>query len=222
MRTMTSTELYLRLLGHVKPYWRVFLFGILGMMVVAATEPALPAMMKPLIDGTFIEKDPDIMRWLPALIVALFVVRGVASYLAAYALSWVGTRLVTDLRNAMFAKLLALPAAFHERQPSGALISKFTFDVTQVTAAATSALTIVFRDTLAIVGLLAYLMWLNWKLTLLALVMGPPIVAVVRLLGGRLRKSSREVQQAMGQITQVIEEAIGAHKVVKLFGGQGS
>ena len=217
---MTNTALYLRLLSHVKPYWRVFLFGILAMTVVAATEPALPALMKPLIDGTFIEKDPDIMRWLPVVIVALFMVRGVASYLAAYALSWVGTRLVTDLRNAMFAKLLALPAAFHERQPSGALISKFTFDVTQVTAAATSALTVVFRDTLAIAGLLGYLLWLNWKLTLLALVMGPPIVAVVRLLGGRLRKSSREVQQAMGQITQVIEEAIGAHKVVKLFGGQ--
>ena len=220
MHTMTSTELYLRLLGHVKPYWRVFVLGILGMTVVAATEPALPALMQPLVEGTFIEKDPVVMRWLPVVIVALFVVRGIASYLAAYALSWVGTRLVTDLRNAMFAKLLALPASFHERQPSGVLISKFTFDVTQVTAAATSTLTIVFRDTLAIVGLLAYLLWLNWKLTLLALVMGPPIVMVVRLLSVRLRNSSREVQQAMGQITQVIEEAIGAHKVVKLFGGQ--
>ena len=220
MRTMTSTELYLRLLGHVKPYWRVFVLGILGMTVVAATEPALPALMQPLVEGTFIEKDPVVMRWLPVVIVALFVVRGVASYLAVYALSWVGTRLVTDLRNTMFAKLLALPASFHERQPSGALISKLTFDVTQVTAAATSTLTIVFRDTLAIVGLLAYLLWLNWKLTLLALVMAPLIVAVVRLASVRLRNSSREVQQAMGQITQVIEEAIGAHKVVKLFGGQ--
>jgi subfamily B ATP-binding cassette protein MsbA len=217
---MTNTALYLRLLSYVKPYWRVFGLGILGMMAVAATEPALPALMKPLIEGTFIEKDPVVMRWLPVAIVALFVVRGLASYLAAFALNWVGTRLVTDLRNAMFARLLTLPASFHERQPSGALISKLTFDVTQVTAAATSALTIVFRDTLAIAGLLSYLLWLNWKLTLLALVMGPLIVAVVRVLSVRLRNSSREVQQAMGQITQVIEEAIGAHKVVKLFGGQ--
>ena len=217
---MTNTALYLRLLSYVRPYWRVFGLGIFGMMVVAATEPALPALMKPLIEGTFIEKDPVVMRWLPVAIVALFVVRGLASYLAAFALNWVGTRLVTDLRNAMFAKLLALPASSYERQASGALISKLTFDVTQVTAAATSALTIVFRDTLAIAGLLSYLLWLNWKLTLLALVMGPLIVAVVRMLSVRLRSSSREVQQAMGQITQVIEEAIGAHKVVKLFGGQ--
>ncbi len=217
---MTSTELYLRLLRYVTPYWRVFALGILGMTVVAATEPALPALMKPLIEGTFIDKDPDLIRWVPAAIVALFAVRGAAAYVAAYALGWVGYRLVTDLRNAMFEKLLTLPSAFYDEQPSGGLISKLTYDVTQVSAAATSALTIIFRDTLAIVGLLSYLLWLNWKLTLLAFVIAPLIVGVVRVLGVRLRNSSREVQQAMGYITQVIEETIGGHKVVKLFGGQ--
>jgi len=217
---MSNTALYLRLLANVRPYWRVFALGILGMTVVAATEPALPALMKPLIEGTFIEKDPALIRWLPVVIIVLFAVRGAAAYVASYALGWVGNRLVTDLRNAMFARLIALPARFFDNQPSGALISKLTYDVTQVTGAATSALTIVFRDTLAIVGLLAYLLWLNWKLTLFALVMGPLIVAVVRVLSRRLRSSSREVQQAMGYITQVIEEAIGGHKVVKLFGGQ--
>ncbi|MBI3044401.1 MAG: lipid A export permease/ATP-binding protein MsbA [Betaproteobacteria bacterium] len=217
---MTNTALYLRLLRHVAPHWRVFALGCLGMMVVAATEPALPALMKPLIEGTFIDKDPALIRWMPVVIVALFAIRGAAAFVAAYSLGWVGSRLVTDLRNAMFARLLALPARFYDEQPSGGLISKLTFDVTQVTAAATSALTIVFRDTLAIAGLLAYLLWLNWKLTLFALVMGPLIVAVVRVLSVRLRSSSREVQSAMGSITQVIDETISGHKVVKLFGGQ--
>jgi len=220
MGAMTSTELYLRLLSYVKPYWRVFAFGILGMIIVAATEPVLPALMKPLIEGTFIEKDPVVIQWLPAVIVVLFLVRGVATFLAAYGFNWVGTRLVTDLRNALFGKLLTMPAAFFEQQPSGVLVSKLTFDVTQVTVAATSALTLVFRDALAIVGLLAYLMWLNWKLTLITLAMAPLIFGVVRVLSVRLRRSSREVQDAMGYITQVIEEAIGGHKVVKLFGGQ--
>ncbi|OGA22183.1 MAG: lipid A export permease/ATP-binding protein MsbA [Betaproteobacteria bacterium RIFCSPLOWO2_02_FULL_67_26] len=217
---MSNSALYLRLLSHVKPHWRVFALGVLGMAAVAATEPMLPALLKPLIEGTFIEKDPVLIRWMPVAIVVLFAVRGAAAFVAAYSLGWVGNRLVTDLRNAMFAKLLALPAPFYDEQPAGGLISKLTFDATQVTAAATSALTIVFRDTLAIVGLLAYLLWLNWKLTLFALVMAPLIVLVVRVLSVRLRNSSREVQQAMGYITQVIEEAIGAHKVVKLFGGQ--
>jgi subfamily B ATP-binding cassette protein MsbA len=220
MRPMTSTQLYLRLLRHVKPYWRMFLLGILGMVVYAATAPALPALAKPIIEGTFIERDPVVMQWLPVAIVLLFVVRGLATFVAAYGINWVGTRLVTDLRNAMFGKLLALPAAFYEREPAGTLISKLTFDVTQVTAAATSALTIVFRDMLVIVGLLAYLLWLNWKLTLFALAVAPVIVGIVQAFSIRLRRSSREVQDAMGHITQVIDEAIGGHKVVKLFGGQ--
>jgi ATP-binding cassette, subfamily B, bacterial MsbA len=217
---MTNTALYLRLLAHVKPYWRIFALGIAGLVIVAATEPVLPALMKPLIEGTFIDKDPGVMRWIPAAIVGLFVVRGLATYLAGYAVGWVGSRVVADLRNAMFAKLTVLPASYYDDQPSGNLISRLTFDVTQVTAAATSVLTIVFKDTLAIVGLLAYLLWLNWPLTLLALTMGPLIVLVVRAVSWRLRASSREVQQAMGYITQVIEEAIGGHRVVKLFGGQ--
>ncbi len=217
---MTNTALYLRLLAHVKPYRRVFALGISGLVIVAATEPALPALMKPLIEGTFIEKDAGIMRWIPAAIVGLFALRGLATYLATYAMGWVGSRVVADLRNAMFAKLLALPAAYFDNQPAGSLVSKLTFDVTQVTAAATSVLTIVFRDTLAIVGLLAYLLWLNWPLTLLALMMAPLIVLVVRAVSRRLRASSREVQRAMGDITQVIDEAIGGHRVVKLFGGQ--
>jgi len=220
MRTMTSTELYLRLLSHVKPYWKVFALGLLGMTIAAATEPVLPALMKPLIEGTFIERDPFLIRWLPVAFIGLILLRGIAGFLAAYGLNWVGTRLVTDLRNAMFARLLALPASHYEQQPSGVLISKLTFDVMQVTAAATTALTIVFRDALAIIGLLAYLLWLNWKLTLFALAMAPLIVGIVRVLSVRLRNASREVQQAMGLITQVIEEAIGGHKVVKLFGGQ--
>ena len=201
---MTNAELYLRLLAHVKPYRRVFAIGIAGMVIVAATEPVLPALMKPLIEGTFIDKDPTIMRWIPLVIVGLSLVRGLATYLASYAMGWVGSRVVADLRNAMFAKLLVLPASYYDEQPSGSLISKLTFDVTQVTAAATSVLTVVFKDTLAIVGLLAYLLWLNWPLTLLALTMAPLIVLVVRSVSGRLRASSREVQQAMGYITQVI------------------
>ncbi len=216
----SNTALYLRLLAYVRPYWRVFALGIFGMVILAATEPVLPAMMKPLIDGAFIERNTTVIRWIPAALLGLYVLRGLASYLGSYAMGWVGSRVVADLRNAMFAKLLALPAAYYDDEPSGTLVSKLTYDVTQVTAAATSVLTLVFKDSLAIIGLLAYLLWLNWALTLLALIMAPLIVLVVRAISVRLRASSREVQQAMGYITQVLEEAIGGHRVVKLYGGQ--
>ena len=217
---MTSTELYLRLLKYVAPYWRVFALSLLGMVIVALTEPALPALMKPLLDGTFVHKDETLMRWMPVVIVALVLVRGSAEYMASYAINWVGNKLVMDLRQAMFDKLLSLPTAVYDERASGNLISKLTYDVTQVTAAGTSVLTVLFKDTLSLIGLLAWMLWLNWKLTLLSLIMVPLIVGVVRLVSVRLRNSSRAVQQAMGDLTQVLQETIDGHKVVKLFGGQ--
>jgi subfamily B ATP-binding cassette protein MsbA len=217
---MTSTELYLRLLRYVAPYWKVFVLALLGMMVVAVTEPALPALMKPLLDGTFVHKDEALMRWMPWVILALVVVRGSAEYVASYGINWVGNKLVMDLRQAMFDKLLTLPNSVYDDRATGNLISKLTYDVTQVTSAGTSVLTALFKDSLSLLGLLAWLLWLNWKLTLLALVMAPLIVGVVRLISVRLRSSSRAVQQAMGDVTQVLQETIDGHKVVKLFGGQ--
>jgi subfamily B ATP-binding cassette protein MsbA len=220
MLQMTSAELYLRLLKYVAPYWRIFALSLVGMVVVGLTEIALPAMMKPLLDGTFVYKDVTLMRWMPAVILALVAVRGSAEYTAAYCINWVGNKLVMDLREAMFSKLLALPTAYYDDHASGNLISKLTYDVTQVTAAATSVLTVVFKDTVSLIGLLAYMVWLNWKLTLLAIVMTPLIVGVVRVISLRLRNSSRAVQQSMGDVTQVLQETIEGHKVVKLFGGQ--
>ncbi|HEY9447174.1 MAG TPA: lipid A export permease/ATP-binding protein MsbA [Burkholderiales bacterium] len=217
---MTSTELYLRLLRYVRPYRGVFALAILGMIIVAATEPMLPAIMKPLLDGTFVRKDAAIMVWMPAIIIILALARGLGEYMAGYCINWVGTRLVMDLRNRMFRKLLELPTAYYDDHPAGNLISKVTFDVTQVTAAATSVLTVVFKDTLSIIGLLGWMLWLNWQLTLLSLVMTPIIIVIVRLISKRLRSASRDVQRAMGDVTQVLQEAIEGHKVVKLFGGR--
>ena len=220
VQTLSGTALYARLMRHVRPYWRVFALGVLGVVVVAATEPALPALLKPLLDGVFVNKDAAVIRWTPVFIVGLFVIRGLAEYVAQYALNWVGNRLVMDLRRTMFSKLLSLPARYYDDQASGNLISKLTFDVMQVTTAATSVLMAIFRESLVIIGLLGWMLWLNWKLTLLALVMVPVIVLVVRTISVRLRNTSRNVQTQMGEMTQVIQETIEGHRVVKLFGGQ--
>jgi len=217
---LTSSQLYRRLMTYVLPYWRVFAVSLLGMVVMAATEPALPALMKPMLDGTFVNKDKALMQLVPLVIVALFAVRGVASYVSAYAINWVGNKVVMDLRAAMFDKLLLLPARYYADHASGNLISKLTFDVTQVTHAATNVVTVMVKDTLTIAGLLAWMFYLNWQLALLALLMAPVIVLIVRLISGRLRSMSREAQQAMGDITQVLQESIENHKVVKLYGGQ--
>ena len=217
---LTSAQLYIRLLGYVKPYWRTFAISILGMAVTAATEPLLPALLKPMLDGTFIHKDDTVIKLAPLIILLIFFVRGVASFVGTYTIGWVGNKVVMDLRAEMFHKLLTLPTRYYDDHATGNLISKLSFDVTQVTSAATSVVTVSIRDSIIIVGLLGWLFYLNWKLTLLSLVMVPIIAIILRIINARLRDSSRDAQLAMGDITQVIEESVAAHKVVKLFGGQ--
>jgi subfamily B ATP-binding cassette protein MsbA len=216
----SSLQLYLRLLGNVKPYWGPFAFSIVGMVVTAVTEPAFPALLKPLLDGSFVHKEGGLLKWLPALIVGLFLVRGIASYASDYAIGWVANRVVMDLRNAMFAKLVRLPTYYYDTHTSGSLVSKFTFDVLQLTGAATSVVSVLFRDSLTIVALLGYLFYLNWQLTLVALLVGPPAVVITRGFSGRLRAMSRAEQAAMGDLNHALEESIGCHRVVKVFGGQ--
>ena len=217
---MTNTKLYFRLLGYVRPYWRVFAISIVGMAISASTEPLLPMLLKPFLDGTFVHKDDAVLHWAPILLLIIFAVRGVVSFVGTYAIGWVGHKLVMDLRQAMFSKLLTLPTRYYDENATGQLISKLMFNVVQVTDAATNVVTITLRDSIIIVGLLSWLIYLNWKLTLLSLVMVPLIVFIMRIINKRLRNASRESQLAMGDVTQVIEESVTAHKVVKLFGGQ--
>jgi subfamily B ATP-binding cassette protein MsbA len=216
----TSLQLYLRLLRYVKPYWAPFALSIAAMVVTALTEPAFPALLKPLLDGSFVDKKGGLLVWLPALIVAVFLVRGFASYVSDYTIGWVANKVVMDLRNAMFANLVRLPTNYYDNHTSGRLISKFTFDVLQVTGAATSVISVLFRDSLTIAGLLAWLFWLNWKLTLVALLVGPPAILITRGFSKRLRAMSRAEQTAMGDLNHALEESIGCHRVVKVFGGQ--
>jgi subfamily B ATP-binding cassette protein MsbA len=216
----TSLQLYLRLLGYVKPYWRVFGAALAAMAVFSATEPAMPALIKPLIDGTFVDKDMSVLRWAPIAIVALFLVRGAASFVADYCSNWVAQKVVVDLRKHMFATLVRLPTAFYDANTTGSLISKYTFNVQQVTGAATSAVTVLVKDTLAVLGLLGFMLYINWKLAAATLLIGPPIMLIIRKFSRRLRAMSRAEQAAMGDLNHVLEESIGCHRVVKVFGGQ--
>ena len=217
---MTGTELYFRLLRYVKPYWGVFALSILGMLITAATEVALPIAVKPFLDGTFVNKDPFLVTWVPVLMVLLYVIRGSGAYIGTYASTWVGNKVVMDLRDQMFRRMLALPLGYFHDNTTGNLISRFTFDAAQVTAAATNVVMVLVKDSVTILGLLAYLLYIDWKLTLISLIMVPPIAVVVRYFNVRLRNMSRKTQQAMGDITQVLQETVECNKVVKVFGGQ--
>ncbi|MFP5403514.1 MAG: lipid A export permease/ATP-binding protein MsbA [Gammaproteobacteria bacterium] len=198
----------------------MFALSIVALVLTAATEPLLPALFKPLLDEGFVAKNETFIKWIPILLLALFLVRGVTSFVSTYCMAWVGSRLVMDLRAAMFDKLMTLPTRYFDQHPSGQLIAHLAFNVTQVTQAATSSLTTLVRDSVTVLGLLGYLVWLNWRLTLIVFALVPLTLWVVKIASTRLRGLSRKAQQNIGELTQVIDEAVGGHRVVKLYGGE--
>jgi subfamily B ATP-binding cassette protein MsbA len=221
MSAPSSRELYGRLLSYVRPYSRMFGLAVLCMVAGAATEPLFPAMIKPLLDHGFGSGGPDVPPIVFAgAIVAIFVVRGILTFTSSYLLNWVANRVVLDLRTAMFDRLLRLPARFFDDHTSGSLLSKVAYDVNGVSGAATTVLTVMVRDSIAVIGLLGWLLYLNWKLTLIALVIAPPIGLTVRAIASRLRQMARGAQRSTGDLVHVLQEAIECHKVVKVYGGE--
>jgi len=217
--TTSSFPIYIRLLYHVRPYFRVFALAIGGMLALAATEWMLPALLKRLIDKDFDAAANGISLLLPALLVGLFTLRGVLSYVGTVALAWISHRTVMDIREAMFRNLITLPAAYFDERAAGALVSKFTFDVTQVSQATTRVLTVLVKDSAVIVALLVYLFYLNWRLATLLLVLAPPVAYVVYTVSRRMREKSRMLQRSIGQINQIAEESIRGQREIKIYAG---
>lgn len=216
----SNRVLYLRLLAYVRPYWKAFTLAVIGMVTTAATEPVFPAIMKYLLDQGFHTDDTRMVWLIPAGIVGLFLLRSVFVYVTGYLMMWISSRMVTDLRRAMFAKLLTLPSQHFDRHSAGQLISRLVYDVSHVSEAATSALVTMVRESLTALALLAYLLYLDWQLTLITLAVGPVIAYTVRTFGKRMRAASQKSLQAMRQISHTVEETVKAQKVVKVFGGQ--
>ena len=211
--------LYLRLLRRVLPYRRTFALGLAAMVVLGATEPAIPALLERVV-GSFEERALDGVPVYAALFLGVFLVRGLSSFLSVFALESVAARLVMDLRQDMFARLIRIPAPAYDDAASGSFISKVTFDAQQVTGAATRAVTVLVRDSVAVIGLLGWMLWIDWKLTCIALAAAPAVIAIVVYFGRRLRRMSHGLQRTMGDVTHVLQESIEGHKVVKVFSGQ--
>ena len=224
-----SRQLYLRLLRYVRPYWRTLVLGLFLSAVAAAMEPFLPALMKPLLDNGFVPRGQGDMAdgllqrapWVvPLIIVGIMTLRGIVTFSANYAMSWVQIRLVNDLRQQMFDHMLKLPMSFFEQTPSARTITRLTNDVNSIGGAATTVGVTLIRESLSIVGLLAWLLYLNWQLTLVTLTVAPFIAWVTKKVGVRLRNMSRASQEGMGLMTQALQEGIHCQKVLKVFGGQ--
>jgi ATP-binding cassette, subfamily B, bacterial MsbA len=213
-------SVYRRLLGYSSEYLPMFVAAVIAMGIYAASQTAFVYLTKLVTDQSFVERDMTVIRWAPFLILGIFLVRGAADYVAVYSMHWVGRQVIKRLRREVFAKFLALPTSFYDRNSSGALLSRLTFNIEQVAQAASQVLTTLFKDVLTIVGLVAYMFWVNVQLSLFVLVLGPLIGLIIRVVAKRFRRYSARIQNSMGDVTQSAEQVLEAHKVVKVFNGE--
>ena len=222
----SSVRIYRRLLGYVKPYWLAFAVSIFGFMVFASSQPAMAAMLKYFVDGLSEGAGAQFfgvpLIWgFPLFIIGVAVYQGVGSFLGNYYLARVSLGVVHDLRTALFDNLLTLPNRYFDNNNSGHLVSRVTFNVTMVTGAATDAIKVVFREGMTVIFLFGYLLWMNWKLTLVLMAVLPLIGLMVNSTSKKFRKQSKKIQTAMGDVTHVTSETITGYRVVRSFGGEG-
>lgn len=217
---MSAVQLYKRLLKYVKPYWPAFVAVIIAMIVYAGTETGVAMVMKPLMDGGFVERDRSVIVLIPFAIIGLFIVRGFADFFTTYGLGWIARNVIKTLREEMFNKLLMLPASYYDHSTSGQLMSKLLYDVEQVAGAATDAVLTMIRDSLTILGLLIWMFYLNGFLSLFILITVPFVAFLVYVVSIRFRRLSKNIQNSMGSVSHVSSEIIDGHREVKTFGSQ--
>lgn len=190
------------------------------MVCTAATEPVFPAIMKHLLDSGFRTTEARMVWLIPASIVLLFLARGVLSFVTNYLMTWVSTRLVVDLRRAMFDKLVGAPTQIFHTQPASQWIARLLYDVDNINQAATNVLVTAVRESLTAMALLSYLVYLDWKLTLITLTVGPVIAVLIQSFGRRIRKASKASLESLRAVAHTVEETTAANKVIKIYGGQ--
>lgn len=217
--TLTKTQIFLRLMAYLKPFWWTLPLILLGFAIGAGTQVFIPKLLEFITDAIN-ANDRQKIAWFPFLIIILFILRGISSFLGNYYAALVARSLVYALRVEVFAKLLRLPAAFYLANPAGAISSKLIFDVEQVTGATTESLMTLAKDGLYVLALLGYLLYSNWKLTLVIFVILPPVAWLVNMASKKFASLAQDVQDSMGQVSHITNEAITGYQVVKNYGGQ--
>ena len=210
-----------RLFRYVRPHWRVFALGVVAMMLTGSTETALPAIMQHLLDDGFGGKgNPQLMWTAPLMIIGLFVGRGMFTFTMNYAMNEVSNSVLYDLRKQMFDRLVQMPVSYFSTHSAGTIIARLVNDVQNVTQSLASVLVIMVRDTCVILGLLGWLLYLNWQLTMIAFVLIPMVALAVGAFSRRMRRLSGEQLRYTGELTSVVGEANHGNPVIKVYAGQ--
>ncbi len=219
-RGLSSAQIYSRLLGYVKPYRWAFVLAIFGNILYGLVDAGFMKLLQPLLDEGFVSKNQVFIAWIPFIVVSVFVVRGMATFFSTYFMGWVARNVVRSIRQDMFAQLLRLPTSYYDKVSSGELLSKLTYNVEQVADASSDAFSVLVRESFTAVGYLIVMLSVSWRLTLYFIVTVPVMALVMHFVSKRMRRISGKVQDSVGGVAHVGEEAIEGQKVIKAFGGQ--
>ena len=215
----TGTILYRRLLTYALPYWKVFVFAVIGMVIYAVTEVTFTKIIQPMLDGGFVDKDPKAIFWVPIFLVLIFTVRIFGTFLSEYGMALIARNVIRDLRADVFDKIIHLPTTYFDVTSSGSVLSKMVYDIEQVAAATSGVIIVLIRDGITVVALFGWMLYLSPQLTLILFIAIPFVAVLVYLISKRFRLLGTRIQNSMGGVTDITEEAIQANREIKIFGG---
>lgn len=215
-----TKTLFLRVLKYVKQQWLVFSLSIFALVILSATNTGFLATIKMVTDEGFVNQNTNKSIYLPFMLIALLALRAISGFVSSFAMRWVGRSVIERIRLDAFLKLMALPVSFFDANSVGNIASKITFDAEQMYNAVTKSTVSIVRDSLTIIGMIAYMLYLDWRLTMIFALIAPLMVAFLKRMTPKLRSSGQSVQQTMGEMTQTIEEAASGQRMVKIFGGE--
>ncbi len=212
-------EIYQRLASYAIKHWRYLILVFIGLVIAGVTVPLFALLMQPLLDGTFMNKDPETIKWVPLGLLAIFFARGIGSFMSSYSMEWVGRSVVKEIRSELFSRLLRLPISFYDKTNSGQLVTRLIYHVEQVSLAATKGLTVIIQDSVIVVGSVVVMLYFSWQLTLIVLIAAPIIAGLIAFVSRRFRKLSKQIQEQVGEVTQISNEAIAATREIRIFDG---
>lgn len=218
--TATTWQNFKRLFGYTKGLRVGLTAAIIGMLGYAAIDTAVFSQLQPLIDDGFTNTNPNILKWAPFFVIVAFLIRGCSHFVATYCLAWMGNNVVMRLRQALFEHIVAMPVEFHDRESTGTLISKITYDTEQLLKAISKALLTLIREGAFVIGLIGLMFYNSWQLSLIFLLIIPIVAGIVVVVSKRFRLVSKRIQEMMGVVTSATEQTFNGHKVVLTFGGQ--
>lgn len=213
-------ELYRNLYPYMNKLLGYFFISVLAMIAVGIAGPWFAALLKPIIDNGFVDKNIDAMKWVPLEIIGLFILRGIANYINEYTSAYISNIMVQHIQQDLFTKMMMLPVSYYSENSRGHMVSRITNDARNITGAGFDVITIIAKDGVTVIGLLCWLFWLDWKLTLITFATIPLIALLVRNINQRIRRLASKAQSGMGEVLQILTEAVDGTRVVRVYGGQ--